>query len=45
MQHCAGARLTLSNADIHHIEDLLPVGWAHGDRYSAAQWVGPEKYC
>ena len=44
-QHCAGARLTLSDADIDHIEELLPVGWAHGDRYSTAQWVGPEKYC
>ena len=44
-QHCAGARLTLSDADIGHIEELLPVGWAHGDRYSTAQWVGPEKYC
>ena len=44
-QHCAGARLTLSDADIRHIEELLPVGWAHGDRYSTAQWVGPEKYC
>ena len=27
------------------IEDILPVGWAHGDRYSQAQWVGPERYC
>ncbi|MEM6728325.1 MAG: aldo/keto reductase, partial [Pseudomonadota bacterium] len=24
---------------------LLPPGWAHGDRYSAAQWSGPENYC
>ena len=44
-QHCAGARLTLTDADIRHIGELLPVGWAHGDRYSTAQWVGPEKYC
>ena len=27
------------------IEAILPVGWAHGDRYSQAQWVGPERYC
>ena len=26
-------------------EAVLPVGWAHGDRYSAAQSVGPERYC
>ena len=23
----------------------LPIGWAHGDRYSQGQWVGPERYC
>lgn len=27
------------------VEALLPVGWCHGERYSAAQWTGPEKYC
>ena len=27
------------------IEKILPVGWAHGDRYSDLQWIGPEKYC
>ena len=27
------------------IDAILPIGWAHGDRYSVAQWVGPEKYC
>ena len=27
------------------IENILPVGWAHGDRYSTGQWFGPEKYC
>lgn len=27
------------------IEDILPVGWAHGNRYSEAQWNGPEGYC
>lgn len=35
----------LSDADLQAIDDVLPVGWAHGDRYSAAQWGGPEKYC
>jgi len=44
-EHCAGARLQLSAADMTAIEQVLPVGWAHGDRYSPAQWVGPEKYC
>ena len=38
----AGAKLTLSAADLRRIEVCLPVGWAHGDRYSVKQWVGPE---
>lgn len=35
----------LTAADLAAIEAALPIGWAHGDRYSVAQWVGPEKYC
>lgn len=41
----AGGSLELSQADITRIEETLPLGWAHGDRYSEAQWVGPERYC
>ncbi|MGB0749235.1 MAG: aldo/keto reductase [Magnetospiraceae bacterium] len=41
----AGADLKLSDADLATLEKTLPIGWAHGDRYSAAQWVGPERYC
>ena len=40
----AGAALALSDEDLARVEAVLPVGWAHGDRYSAEQWVGPEKY-
>lgn len=40
----AGGALALSPADVARIEAVLPVGWAHGDRYSAEQWVGPERY-
>ncbi|MEQ6202167.1 aldo/keto reductase [Sulfitobacter sp. HNIBRBA2951] len=39
-----GGSLDLTADDIARIEAVLPVGWAHGDRYSAAQWVGPERY-
>ena len=39
-----GGGLDLSGEDIARIETVLPVGWAHGDRYSANQWVGPERY-
>lgn len=41
----AGGKMDLSQEGIARIEAVLPVGWAHGDRYSAAQWVGPERYC
>lgn len=40
-----GAALELSADDLARIEAVLPVGWAHGDRYSDAQWIGPERYC
>ena len=40
-----GAEMTLTDEDVARIEAVLPVGWCHGDRYSVAQWVGPERYC
>ena len=40
-----GASMTLDAAALAEIEARLPVGWAHGDRYTPAQWVGPERYC
>lgn len=41
----AGADLRLTEDDLARIEACLPAGWAHGDRYSADQWIGPERYC
>lgn len=41
----AGGALDLSPEDLARIEEILPIGWAHGDRYNAAQWDGPERYC
>ncbi len=41
----AGAEISLSGSDLQAIGNCLPIGWAHGDRYSVAQWVGPERYC
>lgn len=41
----AGADLALSTENLARIEQALPIGWAHGDRYSVGQWVGPERYC
>lgn len=40
-----GMEMDLSPDDLAAIERVLPVGWAHGDRYSEDQWKGPEKYC
>ena len=40
-----GRSSSSSAADLARIEERLPVGWAHGDRYSYGQWLGPERYC
>jgi len=36
---------TVPAAAMEDVARLLPPGWAHGDRYSDAQWNGPENYC
>lgn len=41
----AGAGLTLSASDLAEIDEIMPAGFAHGDRYSDAQANGPERYC
>ncbi|NCF45281.1 MAG: aldo/keto reductase [Proteobacteria bacterium] len=41
----AGAGLSLSPSDLQAVEQALPVGWCYGDRYTADQWRGPERYC
>lgn len=43
--NAAGAELDLNDAHLTEIASLLPPGFAHGDRYSQAQNVGPERYC
>jgi aryl-alcohol dehydrogenase-like predicted oxidoreductase len=40
-----GTELDLGAEDIARINEILPVGWAHGDRYTTEQWLGPERYC
>jgi aryl-alcohol dehydrogenase-like predicted oxidoreductase len=40
-----GANLDLTAEQLAKIEEILPVGWAYGDRYSEVQNVGPERYC
>lgn len=46
LKELAAARdITVTDQMLTEIEQILPVGWACGDRYSQAQWVGPERYC
>lgn len=46
LEECAaGAPMALSDADVEAIEAMLPLGFAHGSRYSDAQWIGVEQYC
>ena len=40
-----GGEIDLSTEDVARIETVLPIGWAHGDRYSVRQWSGPGRYC
>ncbi len=37
--------INMTNELVNNIEEVLPIGWAHGERYSKAQWIGPELYC
>ena len=36
--------IALTDADRAEIARLLPVGFAHGDRYAPSQNIGPESY-
>lgn len=41
----AGSSFAMTDQIMGAIEEVLPVGWAHGDRYTHEQWVGVEGYC
>jgi aryl-alcohol dehydrogenase-like predicted oxidoreductase len=43
--HIKAATTPLTPEQVDQCERLLEVGWAHGDRYSEANWRGPERYC
>lgn len=45
LQCAEGAEINLSEDELAEIEDILPVGFAHGGRYSEQQKSGPEDYC
>lgn len=44
-QNADGDQITLTTAEIQEIETILPLGFAHGARYSDAQFIGIEQYC
>ncbi|MCQ8781783.1 aldo/keto reductase [Mangrovibrevibacter kandeliae] len=41
----SAADIALTAEDLAAIDAILPPGFAHGDRYSDAQALGPERYC
>ena len=40
-----GSEFDLTEEISDQIDHLLPIGWAHGERYSDDQWIGIEKFC
>ena len=41
----AGGAITLDPEDLEAIDRLLPIGFAHGDRYGPQQYGAVERYC
>ena len=41
----AGCSFEMTKEIADAIKDILPIGWAHGDRYAPEQWPGVEIYC
>ncbi|MEP6355115.1 MAG: aldo/keto reductase [Hyphomicrobiales bacterium] len=44
-ENALAASLKMTTADMEEIDQILPPGFAHGDRYSQAQQAGAERYC
>ena len=40
-----GARRNLTQEELALIDSTLPIGWAHGNRYSISQAKAVEQYC
>ena len=41
----AAAGMTLSDDILARIDQILPAGWCHGDRYAESQWKAVERFC
>ncbi|MAW88924.1 MAG: aldo/keto reductase [Phyllobacteriaceae bacterium] len=44
-QLAQGLEIRLGAKELAEIENILPVGFAHGERYTPAQLIGTELYC
>jgi aryl-alcohol dehydrogenase-like predicted oxidoreductase len=44
IENAGAGAITLSPADLAQLDRRLPRGFAHGDRYSDQQSIGPERY-
>ena len=44
-EDAAASDIVLSAADLQEIDELLPAGFAHGNRYSDTQQAASELYC
>ena len=44
-EYLAGVAFKFTDSDRTRLDEVLPVGWAHGARYNHAQSAGPESYC
>jgi aryl-alcohol dehydrogenase-like predicted oxidoreductase len=45
MELALGSQFNFTKEISDQIDRLLPIGWAHGERYSDVQWIGIEKFC
>ena len=45
MEMVPAAEVMLGADDLAAIDQVLPPGWAYGDRYSEKQWNAVERYC
>jgi aryl-alcohol dehydrogenase-like predicted oxidoreductase len=44
IENAGAGEIALSAADLAELERRLPKGFAHGDRYTEQQYIGPERY-
>lgn len=43
-ENAVAAGIPLTKEDLAKLERILPAGFAHGDRYTPQQYIGPERY-